>query len=80
MSTIVTRSLRKQLEQVRHQIIPEPVQEQNEQQMQPTRIEIVNVWNVDAIQREKVNEQHQNDATQVVQINLATLSTTHQTP
>jgi hypothetical protein len=48
--------------------------------MQPTRIEIVNVWNVDAIQREKVNEQHQNDATQVVQINLATLSTTHQTP
>jgi hypothetical protein len=43
MSTIVTRSLRKQLEQVRHQIIPEPVQEQNEQQMQPTRIEIVNV-------------------------------------
>ncbi len=80
MATLVIRSLRKQLEQVRHQPIPQLAQEQNEQQVQPSRIELVNIWNVDASQRAKVSEQHQNEATQVVQRDLTMLSTIHQTP
>jgi hypothetical protein len=43
MSIVVTISLRKQLEQVRHQPIPKPAQEQNEQQVRPMKIELVNV-------------------------------------
>jgi hypothetical protein len=48
--------------------------------VQPSRIELVNIWNVDASQRAKVSEQHQNEATQVVQRDLTMLSTIHQTP
>jgi hypothetical protein len=38
MSRIVIKSLRKQIEQVRHQPIQEHAQEQNEQQLQPMGI------------------------------------------
>jgi hypothetical protein len=31
--------------------------------VRPMKIELVNVWNVDATQWVKVNEQHQNEAT-----------------
>jgi len=56
MSRIVIRSLRKQIEQVRHQPIQKHAQEQNEQQVQPMGNESVNASNMDATQRGKVNE------------------------
>jgi hypothetical protein len=80
MSRIVIKSLRKQIEQVRHQPIQEHAQEQNEQQLQPMEIESVNASNMDATQRGKVNEQNQNATKQVVQKYPIVLSTTHQTP
>ncbi len=56
-----TQGLGKQLKQVRHQHIPKPTEKQNEQQMQPTGNE--SSINVDATQKGKVNEQHQNETT-----------------
>ncbi len=46
--------------------------------MQPTRIEHVNAPNMDATQRGKAIEQHQNVGEPIVQKNPATLLTTHQ--
>jgi hypothetical protein len=80
MSRIVIKSLRKQIEQVRHQPIQEHAQEQNEQQLQPMGIESVNASNMDATQRGKVNEQNQNVTKQVVQKDAIVLSTIHETP
>ncbi len=60
MSRVVIRSLRKQLKQVIHQPIRKHAQEQDEQQMQPMGDERVNVAHMDATQKGKVNEQHQN--------------------
>jgi hypothetical protein len=53
MSRVVTRSLKKQLEQVRHELVPKPTQEQDELQVQPMGNELVNVSNVNATQKEK---------------------------
>jgi hypothetical protein len=60
MSRMVIKSLIKQLKQVTHQPVLELVQEQDEQQMQPTRNEYLNASNMDATQRGEVDEQHQN--------------------
>jgi hypothetical protein len=65
MSRVVIRSLRKQIEQVRHQPIQEHAQEQNEQ-VQPMGNESMNASNMDATQRGEVNEQNQNATKQVV--------------
>jgi hypothetical protein len=48
--------------------------------MQPMGNELVNIKNVDATQKGEVNEQHQNEATQVVHRDLVAFSNTHQTP
>jgi hypothetical protein len=48
MSRIVTRNIRKQIEQVRHQPIQEHAQEQDELQVQPMRDDYVNALNMDA--------------------------------
>ncbi len=60
MSRIITISLGKQLEQVRHQLVHEYAQEQDEWQVQPMGNELVNAPNMDATHRGKTNEQHQN--------------------
>jgi hypothetical protein len=75
MSKVVTRSLRKQLEQVIHQLILEFAQKEDKQQMQPIGNELVNVPTTDATHRAKANEPHQNATEPTVQRDLATLST-----
>lgn len=80
MSRVVTISLKKQLEQVRQELVLKPTQEQDELQVQPMGNELVNVSNVNVAQKENDFEWHQNETTQVVQRNQAVLSNTHQTP
>jgi hypothetical protein len=60
MLRVVTKSLKKQLEHVRHQPIQEHAQKQDEQQVQLMGDEPVNAPNMDATLREEINEQHQN--------------------
>jgi hypothetical protein len=60
MTKVVTRSLKKQLEQVKHQHVSKLAQKQDQQQMQPMGNKRVNVPNTNATQRGEVNEQHQN--------------------
>ncbi len=78
MSRIVSKNLRKQLKQVKHQHVHEHAQKQDEQQVQPTRDELVNAPNTNATQRGEVNEQHQNVAKPIVQRDPIMFSTTHQ--
>jgi hypothetical protein len=66
MSTVVTRSFKKQLEHVRHQPVQEYAQEQDERQVQPMGDELVNALKMDATQKGEVNEQHQNVAKPIV--------------
>jgi hypothetical protein len=54
MSRVVIRSLRKKLEHVRHQHVPELTQKQDEQ-VQPVGNEPVNAQNTNATQRGEVN-------------------------
>jgi hypothetical protein len=60
MTKVVTRSLKKQLEQVKHQHVSKLAQKQDQQQVQPMGNKHVNVPNTNVTQRGEVNEQHQN--------------------
>jgi hypothetical protein len=78
MSKVVTRSLRKQLEQAIHKLISELARKEDKQQMKPIGNELVNVPTMDATHREKTNEPHQNATELVVQKDPTTFSTTLQ--
>jgi len=57
MLRIVTINLFKKLKQVKHQLVQEHAQEQDEQ-VQPMGDEPMNALNTDVTQRGKINEQH----------------------
>jgi len=78
MSRIIIKSFRKQLKQVRHQLVTKLALEQDEKQMQPMINELVNAPNTYATQRGEVNEQHENVVKLVMPRDLVLLSTTRQ--